>query len=59
MSTKVFRIQAWGHPTAPDLDYESDTDDREIYMQYPCVSVALQIAIPYSALKNALEEIGK
>ena len=54
--TKTFRIIAWGHPFYPDLDYESDVDDREVYGCYPCNSVALQIAIPYSAVDALLDQ---
>ena len=53
---KRYHIQAWGHPVHPDLDYESDVDDRDVYMQYPCVSVALLNPILHSVLMAALEE---
>jgi hypothetical protein len=56
MCSKRFHIRAWGHSTAPDLDYESDVDDCAVYMQYPCVNVALQIAVSRSALELALRE---
>lgn len=57
MADKMFRVRAWGHATAPDLDYEADADDREwLYRNYPHISIALQIPASYAPLKQALAE---
>ena len=51
-----YHVKAWGHPTAPDLDYETDADDRKWLMQnYPCTFIALQIAVPYNAVIRLLD----
>lgn len=52
---KRFHVRAWGHETAPDLDYETDEDDREwLYRHYPCISVALQIPVTYEDIMREL-----
>ncbi len=53
---KRFRIKAWGHPMAPDLDFESDVEDfKWIGWHYPCMTVALQIPVSIEAISKALE----
>jgi len=54
---KAYHIRAWGHESAPDLDYESDVNDTEwLTRHYPCISVALQIPVRASDILNALKE---
>jgi len=56
LPTKMYRVVAWGHPTLPDLDFETDNlEEDRIYKEYPMQSVALQVAIPASALREAMK----
>jgi hypothetical protein len=51
-----WRIQAWGHPELPDLDLETNNPNDPVLRRYPCISRALQVAIPASAVKEALDD---
>jgi hypothetical protein len=51
---KLFSIRAWGHPVFPDLDYESDYDDRAVYGQYPMISVAVNVPITRAMIEQGL-----
>lgn len=53
---KLLHIRAWGHPTLPDLDYETDDRYDLRYKEYPYTSIALQRAVSHSMLSAALEE---
>lgn len=54
---KRYRVRAWGSDEYPDLDYETDDPPKSFpNWSYPCVSVALQVPISASLLKEALDE---
>jgi hypothetical protein len=52
---KRYHIKAWGHPIHPDLDYEADVVDDIVRWNYPFLNIALQYAIPASALRDSLD----
>lgn len=54
---KRYRIKAWGHPTAPDLDYESDTNDVGwLVFEYPYISTTSQIVVPLARVLDEIKE---
>jgi hypothetical protein len=52
---KRYHVRTWGHPTLPDLNIECDEVPTSV-KEYPAQSIALQIAIPRSAIEAAMRK---
>ncbi len=49
-------IVAWGHPTLPDLDYQTDDLNDLRYKQYPMQSIAILTPISKALIEAGLKE---